>query len=674
MFQCATVHPYIDTNGIRRALSNLGQGAVTGGREERRLAAVMFTDMVGYTLVTKNDEAKAMGMLDEQRKLVRSQLQQHGGREVKTIGDAFLVEFASSLAAVKCAVAIQQSLQGRNANRSAEEQIHLRVGLHLGEVLERDGDIYGDAVNVASRIEPLAPTDGVCVSRQVYENVVNKSGFSFVTLGRRELKNVPTAVEVYRVIMAWDGGKAEAKVGPLPADRVAVLPFVNISPDPEDEYFADGLTEELISKLSQVQSLKVIARTSVMNYKKKEKNASQIGSELGAGTLVEGSVRKVGGRIRVTVQVIDSNTEEHRWATNYDRNLDDIFAVQSEIASKVTESLPGSLIPRKALTNRGDTKSVEAYTAFIRARELTHLGHETNLRSALEFFKQAVEHDPGFARAWVGLANCYASLGMHGFWPRTESRHASDEALQKAFDIDPDLPEAHAERGLFAWFDDDFALAEAENRKAIELNPNLAESYENLALLESSMGALQESIRLLERARELNPLSPLVPFLGQLYFYSGREQEALNLWAKIEQFDPLETYSRMWEYEACKGRPDKMEEIQEKLERIAPENVGVVGTRGMLAALKGDTELANKVMAKLEQSYAKAGVMPNFVGYIYFMLGNLDEAFRWLGKAVEAHSLVPHIIRYSPLFARLRKDPRYRQLLIDNGLSPDNAA
>jgi len=651
----------------------LGSLSQEGGLgEERRLAAIMFTDMVGYTLASEKDEPKAMAMLDEQRYIVRSQLARHNGREVKTIGDAFLIEFASSLSAVRCAVAIQESMHERNAGRPAGEQNNIRIGLHLGEVLERSGDIYGDAVNIASRIEPLAPAGGICVSKQVYENVANKSGYRFESLGRRELKNVPTPLEVYRALMSWEGTKTQARAGTLPADRVAVLPFVNISPDPEDEYFADGLTEELISKLSQVGGLKVIARTSVMNYKKKEKNASEIGAELGAGTLVEGSVRKAGGKIRVTVQLIDSNTEEHRWATNYDRNLDDIFAVQSEIASKVTESLPGRLLHPMATAGRGDTRNVEAYTAFMRARELMRQDSEPFVRNALQLFKQAVELDPSFARGWVGLGNCYARLGNHGFMTRDESRPLAYDALRKAFEIDPDLPEAHALRGLFAWFDDDFAQAEAENRKAIELNPNLAESYENLALLESSMGALDESIRLMEKARELNPLSPLVPFLGQLYFYRGREEEALALWAKIEPFDPVETCSMLMEFEASKGRLDKARELLEKLEKIAPENIGVVALRGILAASEGDTDAARGVITRLERSYEKASVMPNYVGYVYYLLGDLDKAFTWLGKAVEQHSLIPHNLRYSPLLAGLRKDPRYRQLLIANGLKPEN--
>ncbi len=638
----------------------------------RRLAAIMFTDMVGYTRVTQRDEGKAMALLDEQRKIVRSRLQQYGGREVKTIGDAFLVEFASSLSAVNCAVDIQESIRKRNAKEPAENQLILRVGVHLGEVLEKNGDIFGDAVNIASRIEPLAPPGGVCVSRQVHENVSNKSNFVFKSLGRRELKNIPEPLEVYSLIMGREDRSAQGGPRALPAERVAVLPFVNISPDPNDEYFADGLTEELITRLSQVGGLKVIARTSVMNYKKKEMNASEIGAELGAGTLVEGSVRKAGDKIRVSVQVIDSNTEEHRWSTNYDRNLDDIFAVQSEIASRVTESLPGSIARLPSQRDLSGTENIEAYTAFLRARELVREPSEGSIRSAIAVFQDAIELDPSFARAYVGLAGAYARLASEGYVPRSESDGPANAALAKALEISPNLPEAHAQACLFAWFDDNFAKAEAEARKAIELNPNLADAYQNLALLVSSMGDLKESIRLLEKAMELNPLAYEVSFLGQLYFYAGQEEKAMEIYRKVEVTDPVACCARLAEYELTKGSLDRAEEQLNRLERLAPNRVGLAGMRGMLAAARGDEAEARQVVARLQKEYERVEAMSNYVAYVYYMLGDLDEAFRWLGKAVEAHSLIPHVIRYSPLFSRLREDPRYRQLLIKNGLNPDN--
>jgi len=480
-------------------LQGLSQG-------QRRLAAIMFTDMVGFTALGQKNESLSLALVDEQRKLIRPILGRHGGgKEIKTIGDGFMVEFASALDAARCAYDIQRAVREFNFSVSDDRRIQLRVGVHLGDVIESSGDISGDAVNLASRIVTLADGGGVCLSRQVFDSIQNKIQLQLVSLGPKNLKNVNAPVEIFKMVMPWE---IESTDRPMQLDprRIAVLPFISLSPDSNDEYFADGLTEELISKLSQVGGLKVIARTSVMNYKKKEKNASVIGSELGAGTLVEGSVRKAGERIRVTVQVIDSATQVHRWSTNYDRNLDDIFAVQTDIASKVTESLPGSLPRGIAPATEGDTQNVTAYTAYMQARQLMKESETVpGVKKALELFKQSVETDPTFARGWVGVASCYPRLHMLSAMGHKESRDLADEALQKAFDISPDLPEAHALRGLFAWFDDDFVTAEAEDRRAIDLNPNLAESYESLAFLTASMGDGPETIKLPRKGKGARP-------------------------------------------------------------------------------------------------------------------------------------------------------------------------
>ena len=479
-------------------LQGLSQG-------QRRLAAIMFTDMVGFTALGQKNESLSLALVDEQRKLIRPIFGRHGGKEIKTIGDGFMVEFASALDAARCAYDIQRAVREFNFSVSDDRRIQLRVGVHLGDVIESSGDISGDAVNLASRIVTLADGGGVCLSRQVFDSIQNKIQLQLVSLGPKNLKNVNAPVEIFKMVMPWE---IESTDRPMQLDprRIAVLPFISLSPDSNDEYFADGLTEELISKLSQAGGLKVIARTSVMNYKKKEKNASVIGSELGAGTLVEGSVRKAGERIRVTVQVIDSATQVHRWSTNYDRNLDDIFAVQTDIASKVTESLPGSLPRGIAPATEGDTQNVTAYTAYMQARQLMKESETVpGVKKALELFKQSVENDPTFARGWVGVASCYPRLHMLSAMGHKESRDLADEALQKAFDISPDLPEAHALRGLFAWFDDDFVTAEAEDRRAIDLNPNLAESYESLAFLTASMGDGPETIKLPRKGKGARP-------------------------------------------------------------------------------------------------------------------------------------------------------------------------
>ena len=283
---------------------------------ERRLSAIMFTDMVGYTRMSQADEAAALELLEEHRAVLRPLIETHAGTEVKTIGDAFLVEFRSALDAITCAAEIQSKIADRNSRVPDSRKVQVRIGIHLGDVVHSSNDVYGDAVDIASRIEPLAEPGGICISQQVFDSVKNKTDLGIESAGQVELKNVDAPMGVYRVEL---NRSSESLGNRAPRERLAVLPFVNISPDPNDEYFADGLTEELIIKMSEIKGLKVIARTSVMNYKKKEKNISQIGRELGAGSVIEGSVRKAGSKIRVTVQLIDSRTEEHLWASNYDK-------------------------------------------------------------------------------------------------------------------------------------------------------------------------------------------------------------------------------------------------------------------------------------------------------------------------------------------------------------------
>ena len=269
---------------------------------ERKLAAIMFTDIVGYTSLTQKDESSTLQALERHRSLLRPIFTSHGGREIKTIGDAFLVEFQSALDAVLCGVAVQQMMHDRRVARG--ETISLRVGIHVGDVIERENDILGDAVNVASRIEPLAEPGGICISSEVYNHVRNKSDIRFVSLGEKSLKNLNAPVEVFKAVMSWDR-TASGDALSYPSNRIAILPFVSMSTSPDDAFFADGVTEEIISTVAAISGLDVISRTSVMGYKGTTKKVEDIGRELKVGSVLEGSFRKAGNRIRVTTQLID---------------------------------------------------------------------------------------------------------------------------------------------------------------------------------------------------------------------------------------------------------------------------------------------------------------------------------------------------------------------------------
>ena len=479
----------------------------------RRLAAIMFTDMVGSTVSAQADEEKALRLRDEQTELVRPLFKAHHGREIKSMGDGFLAEFDSALRAVQCAIDIQQHLHERNS-KSGVGAIQLRIGVHLGDVEERETDIFGDAVNIASRIEPLASPGGVCISGEVFSQVRNKIPNQLEKLPPTALKGLLVSIDIYRILLPWNVREGPSTGnGPTQLDksRIAVLPFVSMSPDPNDEFFADGLTEELIANLALVKGLKVIARTSVMNYKKKEKNVSEIGKELGVGTVVEGSVRKAANRIRVTVQVIDVATEEHLWASKYDDNLDDVFAVQSDIATKVAASIPGSLSTANApVPALQETRDMQAYLYFLQGQALVWHREEVPIRQALRYFEQAVEKDPTFSRVYASLARAYKQLGEEGLISWSEAIVQGKAAAERARRISPDLAEAHAMLAELSFMaDDPVELQEKEARKALELNPNLAEAHDILGQIAGIKGDLESYVRHIEEAYQLDPSPPL---------------------------------------------------------------------------------------------------------------------------------------------------------------------
>src|SRR5574341_257784 len=397
---------------------------------ERRLAAIMFTDMVGFTALTQRNEILALELLEEQRRLIRSLLGKYRGREVDSIGDGFLMEFASSLDAVRCAVEIQSALKHINAKRPEEKRIWIRIGIHLGDIIHTGTKVEGDAVNVASRIEPLAPPGGICITAQVYASVVNKVDYVFKSLGMPELKNVVMPIEVFRV-----SGFGQSVIRPIqiktmmPTDRIAVLPFTNISMDPADEYLADGMTEEMISSVSQMKGLRVIARTSGMRYKGTQKPIAARGRELNVGSVLEGSVRKAGDKIRISIQFVDTLNEEPQWTQEYDRELKDIFTIQSDIAHRVAEALRNHVL-RSAIEDdeKRATSSTEAYTNYLRGRQLWNQRTEESLKRAIGFFEDALRNDKNYAQAYTGLADSYATLAFLEFMVPHEAYPKAKEA------------------------------------------------------------------------------------------------------------------------------------------------------------------------------------------------------------------------------------------------------
>ncbi len=629
---------------------------------ERRLAAIMFTDMVGFTALAQKDEALAMRALTEQQNLVRPILRRHNGVEIKTMGDAFLVEFGSALEATRCAFEIQQSLHELNSAPGHERRTMLRIGIHLGDVIHEKSDIYGDAVNLASRIEPLAPPGGICVTQQVYDQVKNKFEFPLTTLGKRDLKNVDEPIMAYRVVLPWD--QDVERMQPVERHRIAVLPFANMSPDPADGYFADGMTEELIMTLSSIKGLIVISRTSVMKYRATPKGASEIGRDLNAGTLIEGSVRKAGNRVRIAAQLIDAVTEGHIWAQTYDRQLDDVFVVQSEIAQKVATELEVKLLDsEKRALEKKSTGNTEAYAWFLQGRESFREGDEQSLRRAVELYQKAVDIDPSFARAYCGLASCFWMLANEGYEPYEQSIPKAELPVRKALALDPNLAEAHSILSLIYFLEDDLVGCESEGRQAIALNPSLAEGYFLLSNVAFLKGEGDEGLRLSETAYRLDPVGPqYVARLGEYYYYLGMESKALEFWEKTSSIAPAGTCRVMTSYYLSKGDVAKAKEFHSKAESLEPTNPWVTWMKGFIAARAGDKETALQTIRQIEKNWVSASDL-NSVGFIYYALGDFDSYFTYMNRAIDQH-LVQYVYpMYSPLFEEGRADPRYKDML-----------
>jgi len=635
----------------------------------RRLAAVMFTDTVGYTASTQTNEGRTLDLLRQQTELVRPVVSLHQGREIKSTGDGFLVEFDSALKAVQCALNIQRRLYERNSEGGLAP-IRIRIGVHLGDVVQNGSDILGDAVNIAARIEPLAEPGGICVSGAVFDQVRSKVPDKFAKLPPTALKGLQSPIDVYRVVLPWNengkGGSGEESIAP-DSSRLAVLPFANISPDPSDEYFADGLTEELIANLSLVPGLKVIARTSVIGYRKTEKSVATIGKELGVGTIVEGSVRRAANRIRVTVQVIDVATEEHLWTAKYDDDLNDIFAVQSDIATKVATSLPGSLEKARAPPAKVESPTeTAAYLAYLQGQSLMWRQDEASLRQSIGFFEKAIHSDPAFAKAYSGLALAYIGLGTEGYVPWIESIKLGRSAAEKATAIDPDLAEAHGARAEIAFMADEPSdILNREVRRALELNPNLAQAHSILSAMAATFGVVEAYVLQAEEAYHLDPLSPeTIRRLGDAYFLSGRLDDAVAHYKKTMEVAPIHSWRGLADHAMLKGDLDEAERCVRELERIAPTSDYAYLCRGYLLGLKGDRPAAMKVISKLNQVGSEGSSRrESSIGFVYYALGDLDRFFDCMNIAANQHTIQMGRIRLSPLFAAARRDPRFLALL-----------
>ena len=523
------------------------------------IAAVMFTDMRGFTALMQSDEELTLELLDVQRRLAEPLLDKHRGRLIKTIGDAFMVEFRSAVDAVRCAIALQQALHDHNAPVPADRQAHIRIGLHMGDVVRSGDDLLGDTVNIAARVEPWAEADGVSMTQAVYEQVRNRVEQTIESQGLVQLKGVTGDTPLYRVMLPWSAAAAApasasrtsnrrrwvltgatlsaalvvgavavtmwnartsrpeptAKVTTAPAPvgdskSVAVLPFENLSGRAEDAYLADGLQEEILNALARLRDLKVISRTSVAEFRGKTHNIREIGERLGVGTVLEGSIRREGNKLRLTVQLIDAHDDRHLLAANYDREVTNVLDLESTVARLVADALAATLTRHergeldRVATNRGD-----AYDLYLRAVALYRKpvpGDDEGLIAPKRLLEEALRIDPDYtdALALLSQANTWAYFVAE----RPPDGAAAKQALERALALEPDLPEAKLARGLYTMYvdkDPDHAVPDLE--AVVQLRPSAAEAHAAIGFALRRRGRCEEALQHLIRASDLDPLN-----------------------------------------------------------------------------------------------------------------------------------------------------------------------
>jgi adenylate cyclase len=522
---------------------------------ERKLAAIFAADVVGYSRLMGADEEATLDMLRSYREVVDGLIGDHRGRVFGSAGDSVVAEFASPVEATRCAVAVQRVVEERNAGVPEDRRMRFRIGINLGDIMVEGDNLLGDGVNIAARLEALAEPGGICISGAVFDQVKNRLEHGYDDLGERQVKNIAEPVRVYRVRSepsaadprAGTEGTPELALPDKPS--IVVLPFENMSADPEQAYFSDGISEDIITDLSKVSGLFVIARNSAFTYKGRAVKVGDVSRELGVRHVLEGSVRKAGNRVRITAQLIDGTTGGHVWAERYDRDLTDIFAVQDEVTREIVSALAVKLTQheKQRLGHKG-TENLEAYDCFLRGRE-NYLGstREGNVL-ARRMFEQAVELDPAFAAAHAFYVLTYVGDYINQ-WSETPERslELAHEFARQALALDDSEPAAHFALGVVLLWMRQHEQAIAEAARTIALDPNFAPGYVLLSNVLHYAGRSEETLELLSKAMRLDPHYPDVylHFLGQANFMLGRYDEAIAALKRRLERNPETDVSRV---------------------------------------------------------------------------------------------------------------------------------
>jgi adenylate cyclase len=679
---------------------------MTNATEQRKLAAIMFTDMVGYSALSQRDDKLALELLEEHRELRRKIFPEFNGAEIKTIGDAFLVEFQSALEAAQCAIEIQRALAKRNADVPPDRRIEVKIGIHIGDVVHRGGDVYGDGVNIASRIEPLAGAGGICVSMDVERQIRNALEARFEKLAPTELKNISVTMDLFRIVLPWEqSAKAERKNAELsapsrsvqasrlawigaivlavvgagwwlahqsgkqvassprvsiPEKSIAVLPLVNTSGDPGNDYFSDGLSEELIAVLAKIPGLKIIGRSSSFLFKGKSEDSRTIGEKLGVANLLEGSVRKQGERVRIVAELINAADGRELWSDTYDRELKDVFAVQSEIAVAVTDQLKIKLLGASAKSDAAPSNdNLAAYNALQQGTFYLRLSTEEGTRKATEFYGEAIRLDPNYALAHANLSSAWRQLGAT-WLGGTEANEAYAKARNEAhvaLSLAPNLSAAHEALGFVLLTPDlDFAGADAEFRKAEKLAPADAAPKNARSYSFAAEGRLAEAENLGRQALTLDPLGVTRYLnLARILIGGGRYDEAEAALGKARALQPAAARQHVYLTIIDILRGNTAAALQDA--QLEPPGFWRDYALALATQGQGDRAAADAALQKLIHEDAVNG--PFQIAAVYGLRNEPDKMFEWLDRAYTARDSGLTQLLVTPFILTYKNDPRF---------------
>jgi adenylate cyclase len=552
---------------------------------KRRLAAILAADVVGYSRLIGEDESGTLASLHEIfRSIVNPVLAEHGGRIFKRMGDGMLAEFPSAVQALRAAISIQGRLGQRN-RAACSRRMEVRIGLHQGDVVIEGSDLFGDGVNIAARLEPLAEPGGICISGRVYEDAAGKITFEAQDIGEQSLKNIARKVRAYRISVGStqsnEHGRTDSATLPLPdKPSLAVLPFQNMSGEPEQEYFADGMVDEIITALSRVRSFFVIARNSSFTYKGKAIDVKQVGRDLGVRYVLEGSVRKAGNRLRIIGQLIDATTGAHIWADRFDGGLDDVFDLQDQIAARVVGAIAPKLEQAEIeRIKRAPTANLNAYDCYLRGTACTYTWTKDGYDEALRLFYKAIELDPDFAAAYASAASCYSFRKTNGSVTDKEYEIAEATRLaRRAVELGKDDAFALSFAGFsLAYLAGDLDDGAVLIDRALQFNPNLARAWSASAWVRLWLGEPEIAIEHHARAMRLSPLDPaflhaMQTATAQAHFFAGRHDEALAWAEKAVQEQPNsgDAFSILAASSALAGLPEKAQKAIARLLQVNP--------------------------------------------------------------------------------------------------------